>query len=769
MGSSLTLLDKQWERNYSSTEDRKFLADNFLKPAYELSGYCLRTSGFFSSSVFDSIGDSIGDFVGKGGHMRLVTNVHFSEKDQQAIHEGNRKYEEIIEEKVQRIIENEFSPPMGKGSMTLTNMLAVGRLKIKVGYKPKGDLHQKSGVFFDTNKTIETLQLDDEKLRNENIKILSKINHVAYSGSMNDSVTAVEYNHERIHVWWSWHEGRKDDAEDEIKDFLSHWTNSTPGLNVIDFSEAAEKNMIENMNYTKKYYPGTDDDDDDDDYLDEVGSQEIDGQEIIIDERYSYQEDAVNWFVSPKKANGSGIYWMATGTGKTITAIKTIKKLIVEGKIDSVILNASGRLLKQWQKEFDSILPDGTQAAPWVKSRYFHTSKDKEMKDYLREKDETGKLLYISYSFLPSFLDLCEKKNYDLSRTLLIIDELHNVGSVTNIEKTKMKNIEEILSNMNWEGDNYDESALDELAGQTSTLESESKLSISKYSYFGFKLGLSATPFSDFDDNRNKFIQNIFSNKPEDFTSVKNWNILSVDEQRQKRRKLAIEGNGAFYISLQEGISRGVLVPFDYESISWIPSEETLAERHRVMKLWKKKISDGEAAPGTDRIMMAQVFKSAEEKIDIFENYLDKLEDDERKRLLDRSLIFVQTKSYASKVAKIISKYESRYHTFLTGDLDTYLERFTRGDLKCLITCHKISEGVSIDDINSIILFAADRQRLETIQRIGRSLRRDRNNPDKRAYIFDFIYKDSDSDIERKIWLQSISNNEEGFEEEAKL
>ena len=728
----------------------------------------MRTSGFFSSSVFDSIGDSIGEFVGKGGHMRLVTNVYFSEKDQHAIHEGNRKYEEIIEEKVQRIIETEFSPPMGKGSMTLTNMLAIGRLKIKVGYKPKGDLHQKSGIFFDTNKIIETLQLDDEKLTNENIKILSKINHVAYSGSMNDSVTAVEYNHERIHVWWSWHEGRKDDAEDEIKDFLSHWTNSTPGLNVIDFSEAAKKNMIKNMNYTKKNYPGTDEGDYDDE-LDGGRSQEIDEQEIIIDNRYSYQEDAVNWFVSPEKADGSGIYWMATGTGKTITAIKTIKKLIDEGKIDSVILNASGRLLQQWQKEFDSILPDGTQAAPWVKSRYFHTSKNKEMRDYLRDKDETGKLLYISYSFLPSFLDLCERKSYDLSRTLLIIDEVHNVGSATNIEKTKKRNIEEILSNMNWDGDNYDESALEDLAGQTSILKSESESSISKYSYFGFRLGLSATPFSDFDDNRNRFIQNIFSNKPEDFTSTKNWNLLSVNDQRQNRIKLAVEGNGAFYISLQEGISRGVLVPFDYESIPWIPSEETLAERHRVRKLWKKKISEGEAAPGTDRIMMAQVFKSAEEKIDVFENYLRKLEDDERKKLLDRSLIFVQTKSYASKVAKIISQYESKYHTFLTGDLDAYLEKFTTGDLKCLITCHKISEGVSIDDINSIILFAADRQRLETIQRIGRSLRRDKNNPDKRAYIFDFIYEGSESDKERESWLQRISNNEEEFGEEMKL
>jgi superfamily II DNA or RNA helicase len=757
----LTLTTVDWKIKYKSTDDSKYLVENFLKPAYENSKFYLRTSAFFSSSVFDSIGDGIAHFVGNGGEMRLVTNVHFSEEDQEAIEEGQKKYEEIIEEKVNQIIESEFKPPMGKGSMTLTNMLAIGRLKIKVGYKKSsGDLHEKAGIFFDNeNQNIGNLELDNKNLIQENLDNLCEIDHVAFSGSMNDSITAVEKNHEKIHVWWSWNESRKDDAKGEVEDFLLHWSNSTKGLNVIDFSEAAKKNMIRNMEYTKKYYQSKREDYDKDDFEnDDMGIKlEKDLQEVIIDSRYSYQEEAVNWFISPDKANGSGIYWMATGTGKTFTALKTINELIEQGEIDSVVLNASGRLLQQWQDAIEGNMPDGSTAAPWLGVDYFHTSKKKEMRDFINDSTELGKLIYVSYSFLPDFLDECERKKYDLSRTLLIIDELHNVGSKTNIEKTRLESVESIIAQMNWEKDEYDLSKLEDLAATTATIEKRDQKSVSKYSKFIYKLGLSATPFSDFDDERNKFIQDIFSNKPNDFTKIKNWSNKTLEEKRQERIKILKESDGAFYISLEDGIKKGVLVPFDYEYTTWMPSQETLDERLRVMKLWKRKISLGEAAIGSDRIMMAQVLKSAEEKIDTFEKYLEGISEEKRKRLLHRSLIFVQTKAYAEKVGKLISKYKSNYHTFLTGDYDLHLDRFTKGDIDCLITCHKISEGVSIDDINSIILFAADRQRLETIQRIGRSLRRDRDNPDKIAHIFDFVYQESEADIERKNWLEEIS------------
>ena len=85
------------------------------------------------------------------------------------------------------------------------------------------------------------------------------------------------------------------------------------------------------------------------------------------------------------------------------------------------------------------------------------------------------------------------------------------------------------------------------------------------------------------------------------------------------------------------------------------------------------------------------------------------------------------------------------------------------GDLECLITCHRLSEGIDIRSLNSVILFSSERARLETIQRIGRCLRTDPDNPDKVANIVDFIRDgggdgEPNADEERRDWLVELSH-----------
>jgi len=66
---------------------------------------------------------------------------------------------------------------------------------------------------------------------------------------------------------------------------------------------------------------------------------------------------------------------------------------------------------------------------------------------------------------------------------------------------------------------------------------------------------------------------------------------------------------------------------------------------------------------------------------------------------------------------------------------------------------------------NHIVLFSAARARLETIQRIGRCLRIDPTNPNKRAVVVDFIRTDKSdqekdipsADEERRAWLTQLA------------
>ena len=108
--------------------------------------------------------------------------------------------------------------------------------------------------------------------------------------------------------------------------------------------------------------------------------------------RYSYQEDAVEWFLNT--SNNAGLYWMATGTGKTVTAMKTICKLFEEEMIDAVILCASDRLLKQWKEELSKPLPDGTAADWWLEYTFEHTAQQK--KEPSLGRHQNSKVVYFT-------------------------------------------------------------------------------------------------------------------------------------------------------------------------------------------------------------------------------------------------------------------------------------------------------------------------------------------------------------------------------------
>ena len=92
--------------------------------------------------------------------------------------------------------------------------------------------------------------------------------------------------------------------------------------------------------------------------------------------------------------------------------------------------------------------------------------------------------------------------------------------------------------------------------------------------------------------------------------------------------------------------------------------------------------------------------------------------------------------------------------------------------LETLITCHMISEGIDIRSVKNIILFSSDRQRLETVQRIGRALRKDPTDPEKRAHVYDFVNLEPiepdqhlPADWERYNWLSKLTETRGEWDE----
>ena len=129
--------------------------------------------------------------------------------------------------------------------------------------------------------------------------------------------------------------------------------------------------------------------------------------------------------------------------------------------------------------------------------------------------------------------------------------------------------------------------------------------------------------------------------------------------------------------------------------------------------------------------------------------------------------MFVADRDFGSNLDTILSS-EFHIHRFshlFSGRADGHAQTLCDGaslqtphGLNSLIACERISEGIDIKSVDTIVLFSSDQRRLKTIQRIGRALRTDPARPSKVATVVDFIYDDPEhSDIARRDWLHDLS------------
>jgi superfamily II DNA or RNA helicase len=241
-----------------------------------------------------------------------------------------------------------------------------------------------------------------------------------------------------------------------------------------------------------------------------------------------------------------------------------------------------------------------------------------------------------------------------------------------------------------------------------------------------YRLGLSATPERKYDEEGNKFIEEHI-------------------------------GPIIMEFSLFDAIQRGILSPFSYYPLDFEITEE---DKQKLSRIYAKvELRKKEGNPMTKEEVwrdISNVYKLSEAKLPIFAEFIGK-----HVNFLERCIIFVQEAEYGRKVLDIVQKYRNDFHTYFSGDDKDILSSFALGNIQCLISCHRLSEGIDIQSLKNVILFSSDKSRLETIQRIGRCLRLNSEDPKKIANIVDFIRvteKGENPDNDRKQWLIDLSN-----------
>ncbi len=313
-------------------EYRSLLGDvvrDFYTPLLSEAVLYRRAVGFFSSSSLINLTEGIRGLIENGGRIEIIASPRLSDEDIEAIRDGFERRDEIIIECLLR----ELKHPKGRFEEArlnlLSNLIASGLMTIKIAFletsSAVGMFHEKLGLIYDADDNI-----------------------VAFSGSMNESANAFYENYESIDVYTSWSVDA-DRVYDKQSAFLAMWGDYEPGIRVLEFPEV-NKAIIDRYRRT----PDVDLSELD---IEPVYSQseteaEIANVPCIPDfvKMRKYQVEAIE---SWEKAGYKGIFDMATGTGKTFTALAAIAHLSnsLDHNLATVIVCPYQHLVEQWKED----------------------------------------------------------------------------------------------------------------------------------------------------------------------------------------------------------------------------------------------------------------------------------------------------------------------------------------------------------------------------------------------------------------------------------
>ena len=363
------------EKSYINRGSNNFL-DSLLKPALREAAYYRRSVGFFSSSVFSLLLNSLPSFIRNNGKIHLIVSPELSNDDIKAIQLGYEKKSDLLKRRFLEDFDAEIRLFDDVGLDTLAELVARGILDVKVASVKNdfGIYHDKLGILTDRVG-----------------------NNVVFYGSPNSSANAYLNNYEKIRVVRDWIQGEGEAVRDEISEFDSMWENRNPYLEVFDFMESVKECIL-------------------------VVKEERSSGKKVKDpiELYDYQKDAIQAWVDK---GFRGFYVMATGTGKTWTAIYSAKRLLEEHKCLIVIAAPYKHLVRQWAEDVNKLFPDAETVLISSENPQWYTISKRLVlsQQYHPEKQ------IILITTIKSFYSAKFEKVINLSdeEKLLIVDEAH--------------------------------------------------------------------------------------------------------------------------------------------------------------------------------------------------------------------------------------------------------------------------------------------------------------------------------------------------------
>ncbi len=662
---------------YGENDPKKFF--NTMLPVSAQYDLCL---GFFNSSGFHSLSSGMARFIKNEGRMRFIINQFVSPEDYNLITRDNsilnnedfknKIFSDLYE--LQKVLET----PGEKFFNCLTILIEEGKLDIKIALinnQSHGIVHQKFGILKDFDN-----------------------NRIVFNGSTNFSKTAFEKNFELLSIYKSW--SQDTEIVETVSKFESLfdtlWNNEFRGVFVSD-----GKSLIKELKIIRYSNKNINESSTLDYYLEEeLAFSEKDPSslqaELESNEKYrlpsgvflfNHQKQAIRKWLDSNKV---GFFEMATGTGKTFTALAAISYLAnTQNHLHGIILLVPRKnLASQWEKD---VLAFGFQTPIICDSD--HLGWENELNAAVMNSIWSDKIFFcialLSTMVLNRFQSIMSnyrKHDPDLSDLAVICDEAHNLGEnyLNNIPKAR------------------------------------------------YRLGLSATPLRQFDQEGTNNIKKFFD----------------------------YEKESVFRYSLSDAINDGYLCKYYYYPlVVELTDDEYVKYLYYTKKICKFFDSDGKLDFKNQilvNLLLARkrIIHKAQNKLDGFRKAIELIlkiespihhlivfapsgkpenDNDEMENDIDND-----DESVINEYARILFReYKIKQHQYISGTNESVLRLFSDGKIQALTVKNKLDEGVDIKQAQFAVFCSSSGNPRQFIQRRGRLLR---TFPNKDyAYIFDLI------------------------------
>lgn len=618
-------------------------SEEVLVPTFRLSKKADCMMGFFSSEALSTLAPGLAAYINCSKFsFRLIISPFLRSEDLEAIENGVRSPEDVAKDLIESFIitDNLLQQHTLK---CLSYLLRVGRIEIQIALMKRALFHPKVWIFENGDDAI------------------------AAHGSSNITLSGIKYNFEQITVSRSWIDSTQKYIIEKFRyQFDRLWDNEEDRCYVMSIPQAVRDQILRSYpsehpptesEYRSLYRQATRKKENNG-FCDMPQFVSFDFEFKIPDwikyesGPFEHQGKAVNAWCS---SGFRGVLEMATGSGKTIAAMISAFKAYEENRPFLIVVSAPYiPLINQWCSEIGQFNLKATNLSE-ANNAVERIKLIQQVKRRLRTGITDVEAIVVTHTTLCSEDFFNAISSFDCKR-LLIADEAHNLGRPAFINNPP--------------------------------------------EYYEFRLGLSATPVRQYDEEGTEAI----------------FNFL---------------GPVAFRFSLEEAIGK-CLVAYDYHVHPCHLSKNEMDQWYDLTERIKKSAWRTENGKPDD--YLAKLFRDRRElletvqsKVEILSSLIDKLDINS----LKYTLIYASDKGpeQLEQINHLLRERGVLFHQLTAEETANHdktkqiIQSFQEGEIQVLTSKRVLDEGVNIPQICQAFILASTTVERQWTQRRGRLLR----------------------------------------------